>query len=176
MSSLLIHQLQVANAVTFQETGAISLGTDNQRERWAAGVLPEDELLTLARGELFKGLAEVPRWHSSEIRRELRAKLDKKKCLCPGLRIPDPVHLSPVYDVTVVGDLDAPEWERLKFIESAVKALASHDWIRAENRDPSITTFTHWATCPACENDVWLSGAKVTIPWAGRSLVREFRL
>src|SRR6185295_12666870 len=55
-------ELDVKNMIVWLELEALKLGTDNQRERYSAGLLPEDELTALARTELFTGFAGLRRW------------------------------------------------------------------------------------------------------------------
>jgi hypothetical protein len=172
LSSTIMEQLKANNTIVFQEAKILEFGTTNQRSRWAADVLPEDELLALARGELFKGLEHVPRWHGRDVRKELRDRIDVKHRKARK----DGCHVMPEFDVTVLGDLSAEEWEVHESIKGYAALLQATEMLKAENREITLQWFTHWATCPACEQEVWCSGVKVTIPWAGRSLVREYRL
>lgn len=158
------------NLTTWLELEALKLGTDNQRERWRAQLLPDDEILQLARAELFKGFANIPRWHSGEVRDELAKVLRGKRHDhgCANDR--------PEFEVADVGELGAGAWDNLKRIAAITDAVNMHPWMFRQKATATLVSFTHWATCLGCGMEVCASGTKVSIPWAGRTLVREFRL
>src|SRR5277367_1555304 len=54
--------LRETNLKSHLEHEALKLGTDNQRERYAAGHLPQEELLALARESLFGSFKDIQRW------------------------------------------------------------------------------------------------------------------
>lgn len=164
----LTQRLATDNLVTWLETEALKQGTDNQRERWHAMLLPEDEILKLARAELYKGF-EFKRWHSGEIRDELakilRGKRHDQGCV-----------ERPEFEVADVGELTAEQWDVFKKISALADAINMHPWMFRQKASATITSFTHWASCLRCGLETSASGVKISIPWAGRVLVREFRL
>lgn len=163
-------KLRHDNLVAWLETEAIKNGTDNQRERWAAGLLPEDELLQLARAELFAGFEGMARWHTNEVRKEMRAKLHHADTCRTTATLPE-------FEVCEIAELGAAEWDTLKKLTLAVSRLNNeHEWLVRQRGNATLEAFTHWATCIGCEMELARSGAKISIPWAGRTLVREFRL
>lgn len=166
----LTQQIAADNMAVWLETEALKLGTDNQRERWRAHLLPDDEILQLARAELFKGFANLVRWNSSDIRRELTQELRGKRHEhgCANDR--------PELEVADVSELTAEQWDRYKNLGAITDALNMHPWMFRQKASATISSFTHWATCLGCGAEVCASGAKVSVPWAGRTLVREFRL
>ena len=164
----LMDQLKQQNITTWLETEVLKAGTENQRERWAAQLLPEEEILTLARAELFKGF-DLPRWHTNEVRREMRTAIRHSSGQACATMFPE-------FEVAEVGELDASAWDALKHLSMLVSTVNQHPWIGLTGEPVTLVTFSHWATCPVCGSEVVRSGSKVSIPWAGRTLVREFRL
>lgn len=159
------------------EHEALVLGTENQRERWRAGVLPEDELLQIARAELFKGFGQFTRWHSNHGRREmlLGKRPAKHSATCTTRDyVTSAWHY--LFEVADVAELDGPQWETLKQIQDAAEAVCVHPWMVRQGRRAEVESCTHWATCKECKAEVSRSVAKVSIPWAGHILVREFSL
>ena len=77
-------------------------GTENQRERWAEGLLPEDELLALARNVLFEPFAEFRRWQKLQLQ-DVQARRD-----CTGGTI--------AFTTRKPDDLTADEWALYKKI------------------------------------------------------------
>jgi hypothetical protein len=193
----IVTQMQADNLVRWQETEAIKIGTKNQRERYAAGVLPEDELLILVRQELFRGLdaAGLPRWHTRDNRKLLEREM-RHKPGCANTGNPTwTVHYQPsaVWEVGELAELDHVGWERWKRIGDEVTYLNTrHEWIAPTircscPRANGVTLHSHalpamrsgcahWLTCPECDHEEVRSVAKVSIAWAGRNLTREYTL
>jgi hypothetical protein len=156
------------------EAAAAKLGTTNQQERFAAGLLPEDELLALARAELFKPfetLAQhgVKRWgkdtkvRPSEIRHDSRGRCDMR-------------HESEItYETCQAGELTHDEWEVYRLVMTARDEAAKHPWL-ASTAAVTIEPLAHFATCTACQAEASRMSVKATIKWAGRELVREYLL
>lgn len=167
----LCNELAMSNMTTWLETEALKSGTANQRERWAAQLLPEDEILQLARAELYKGL-DLNRWHNHDQRKYLRASLRHTKSY-GGVLCSQP---APEYEVAELAELGEHEWNNLKKLQAHVDGINDHPWLFRANQKATLSTFTLWATCPHCEAEICRSGAKVSIPWAGRTLVREYVL
>lgn len=155
-------------ANNLEREAVVLYGTDSQRERFSAGVLPEDELLGIVRPLLFHPFYEMPRWSTSRERDRMLYALRKKHEPCENIAF--------VVDLetTAVAELDAAEWERLKAVNAAAKLASKHPWLAADA--VSVQTASHWVTCPTCRSEIVRSSAKVTIQWAGRALVREYAL
>ena len=149
------------------EHAAAKLGTENQRERYAAGMLPEDELLALARGELFKPFDGFKRWGKDT---KVRAFDIRHRSPCVLTRESD-IN----FEVTQAGELTHDEWVVYKQIGEARDYASRHAWL-AGISSVVIEPLAHFATCPACDAESTRMSAKVTIEWAGRKLVREYVL
>jgi hypothetical protein len=163
------------NMISWLETEALKGGTPNQRERWGANLLPDDELLKLARAELFAGFEKhkLDRWHNHDQRKYLRASLRHKQlrthCTADEGTLPE-------YELADVAELEAHQWDRLKTIQAEIRVINGHPWMFHAKQQATVESFTLWATCPRCEVEDCRSYSKVSIPWAGRVLVREFVL
>lgn len=151
------------------ELEAIAYGNTNQRERYAAGVLPEDELLGIVRPLLFNPFHELPRWSIGRDRDRMVFTLRKQHEPCDNI-----VFLVDM-ETTAVAELTAAEWDRLKTINAAAEIAGKHPWI-SQAGSVAVRTASHWVTCMSCKAEVVRSSAKVTIQWAGRALVREYAL
>lgn len=153
-----------------QELEAIALGTDNQRERYAAGLLPEDELLAIARHELFKPFDGFKRWRT-----------DSNRGTATSLRPDDVKHSrdcqqrSVGFETTQAGELGHDEWVSYRQISAARDQAALHSWHQTLTA-VRIEPMTHWATCATCKGEAAKSTARISIEWAGRVLVREYAL
>lgn len=155
-------------------------GTPNQLERWNAGLLPEEELLSLARNLLYAPF-RFPRW-SVNRDRERMAKLAKQTLrtrssveflrhgpACTGTTITD-AHLS--FASCAADALTADEWTLYKLYDvarAAVEATTGPGSVRVEPTK-------HWVTCGRCGGAAYKISVKVSIDWAGRTLVREYAL
>lgn len=164
--------LQAQNAIRWQEMEALAEGTDNQRERYRDGLLPEDELLTIARAILFKGFGglDIKRWATGHDRAKMLADLKHK---------PEDHTLYPddlEFEVAETAELDAKEYDRLKQLRGAAEAAQVHPWLVRFETKVRVETSTHWVTCKVCGAELCRTSVKVTIPWAGRQLVREYAL
>jgi hypothetical protein len=143
------------------------------RERHAAGVLPQDELEELARDEFLP--------LRSASKRGLGCRYAK-------LHAPDVEHsgeascCEPVKfrSLTYTGAYDAEQWEKLKAVKADVASFVdymrdfsgvSYDGLREEVRK-------HNAWCPDtdCVGDTYRYGYRLTLEWAGMTLVRELAL
>ena len=146
----------------------LKLGTDNQRERYAAGMLPEDELSQLARDELFKMLQGMPRWAFSKMRESL-ARTFKHDRLCQMKTTGD-------YEASELAELTHDEWARLKIIRETCEVIEKHPWLTNGRGKVSVRGTSHWFSCKHCSAEVVKSSVKVEIEWAGRTLTREYIL
>jgi hypothetical protein len=153
--------------VTTQELEALAIatGSPNQRERFAAGVLPEDELLALARVQLFKEFA-FPRWTAHREHERMKREL-KHKPTCG---------VAPQYKLEAC-DLDsmtADEWRLFKLFTIAAGKSAQHMWLKPNA--VSIDPVAHFVECASCGAEDARTSIKISIHWAGRILVREYAL
>lgn len=160
--------LDTANLHTWLELEALKLGTDNQRERYAAQLLPEDELTALARTELFKVFGDTHRWKAIT---KTEVKHSNTGHGCGGA---DGRHVT--FETCDVGELAHDEWENLKLITQMVNLAQRHTWLVRSGGKVTIACQSHWASCATCESEVCRSSAKVSIEWAGRILTREYAL
>lgn len=160
------------NLTTWQELEALKLGTLNQRERWLAKLLPEDELLALARTALFAPLGEFKRWSN---KRDLRAGDLTHTASCPELVYP--AHERSVRFETVPAvELGADEWDVLKAIQHAAQRIGAHPWLEHTKAAAAVESREHRATCEKCGAQAFRAVALVSVPWAGRTLTREYVL
>lgn len=157
-------QLQVDNLTTWMELEALTLGTDNQRERYHAQLLPEDELTQLARDELFKVFGDAPRWRALK-----KSEVQHYHCLGADGR-----HVE--FETADVGELAHDEWENLKLITELAGMAQGHEWLSRSDGKVTVQSQSHWATCTTCEAEICRSSAKVSIAWAGRILTREYAI
>jgi len=166
-------ELDVKNMIVWLELEALKLGTDNQRERYSAGLLPEDELTALARTELFTGFAGLRRWAKRDhtaLGEKLKHRISHAGAAC--LNNPD----HPDLETTDAEELEADEWNTLKHIQAMADIVTRHHWLVRSHGSVQIKPSTHWATCKSCKAETSRSSAKVTIEWAGRLLTREYAL
>lgn len=162
------------NLRIYQEhTACEAHGTPSQRQRWALGLLPDHELLAIARAELFTAFAGFPR----------RARLGSNSI--PHPRAPDgsiacgsPVSEIPVDWVTLAApSLSQPEWDSVLRMGSAVLATRRHPWLTGSVCDPvTVALREHKGTCRVCGATRSDRSAHVSVSWAGRTLTREYSL
>lgn len=153
-------------------------GTDNQRARHKAGVLPEDELLAVARAELFAPFNAFTQWHNRNLK---PSAVRHKERHCHG-RID--------FETAEPDELTHEQWEALAQIKAAAEIAADHHWVTrslneaaersgilaANMRSVIVEPLAHWATCEKCGAEEVRASVKITILWAGRSLAREYAL
>lgn len=153
-------------------------GDANQRSRYEAGLLPEEELVTLARAELFAPFERCARWHN----RMLRSQAVRHRVqYCHG---------QIDFETCDVDELTSEQWDNLEILRSAMEIARDHHWIVRSVNDASarlhvdvrrisgivITTTAHWATCRACLAEESRHTARVQILWAARTLSLEYLL
>jgi len=134
-------------------------GTDNQRERHAAGLLPDDELFSLARTVLFAPFAGFRRW----VKLAPCDLMHRRGC-----------HGDVTFATQPAPDLDADEWAMFKTIrdtvESAQRTLDEYGAVA------HVDIVEHAGTCVVCGAQVFARAASVRIEWAGRPFSREYSL
>jgi hypothetical protein len=135
-------------------------GTASQRERWAVGLLPEDELLALARDVLFAPFAPFARW------RKLMSSDIVHRQTCNGGTV--------TFSTRQPADLSAEEWAILKKITTA--ATAGKALFREHGTTATVDLVEHVGSCFKCKAEVFGRSASVRLEWAGRPLSREYAL
>lgn len=152
------------------EIAAVATGTPNQQERYAAGFLPEDELLALARAELFKPFDGFKRW-AKDTRLQAKDVRHDKTCEEHGA----PTSAEPiVFETCQAIELSHDEWKIYRSIGEARDTADRHDWLAPGS--VTIEPLAHFATCSVCQAEAVRMSTKVTVAWAGRRLVREYVL
>lgn len=168
-ASELLANMRAGNLVTWLKFEALKLGTDNQRERFSAGALPVEELLALARGELYRPLEAWRRWgnrdlHAREVRHErgcARSHNDVTYKTIGGADLPP---------------MDADTWKHLTLLRHDVNKIAAHEWITRSQAKVEVAVMRHEARCRRCNAVAYRYSAKVAVPWADHTLVREYLL
>jgi hypothetical protein len=137
-------------------------GSENQYERFMAGLLPESELMSLARHHLFAPFAEFRRWAKIEDR-DMR---HERTCAGGEVRF-----------ITQKPDtLTHDEWSIFKKIGAAVSVANNARPFAANNITATVELVEHVGRCSACEAEVYGRAASIRIIWAGRPLSREYTL
>lgn len=154
------------------ELAAVKLGTKNQQERFAAGLLPEDELLALARAELFRPFDGYRRWAKDT---KVRASEIRHKRDCEEASDPMTSDEAIVFETCLAGDLTHDEWEVYREMGCARDEAAKHPWL-ASMASVVIEPIAHFATCTVCQGEASRMSVKIIIEWAGRKLTREYVL
>lgn len=162
-------KLRAGNMVFWLETEALKHGTDNQRERHTAGVLPEDELLALARGELYKPLNAWTRWKN----RDLHAREVRHEDSCAGA---EQLVKYRTLGGPAMPPMDGNAWNRLGELRHAVNEIAAHEWLTRSHAKVDVQVTRHEAYCTRCNKVAVRYAVRVAIPWAGHTLVREYAL
>ena len=136
-------------------------GTDNQRERYAVGLLPEDELLALARYELFLPFAPFRRWAKLEVG-DVRHERN-----CNGGVV--------TFSTCEPGSLTHDEWSLFKQITVAIDA-ANGGALKWHGVTATFALVEHVGRCSVCQAEAFGRAANIRIEWAGRPLSREYAL
>jgi hypothetical protein len=139
----------------------VNHGTDNQQERWEAGLLPEPELLQLARYVLFLPFASFRRWVKLEAG-DMRHGKD-----CTGG--------ATTFATRFPGSLTHDEWSNFRKITEAVDA-ANEGPIGVHGVVAVIVLVEHVGICSICPAQIYGRAASIRIEWAGRPLSREYSL
>ena len=139
-------------------------GSENQHERWAAGLLPESELLSLARWELFAAFASFPRWVKLE-GTDLR---HARSCPSGG-------YGSVSFATHKPSTLTHDEWAVFKKITAAVSAANNGPLVRY-GVQATAELVEHVGRCNSCDGSLSGRAASIRITWAGRPLSREYTL
>ncbi len=159
------------NVTTWLELQAVATGTESQRERYRDGVLPEEELLQLARAQVFVAFEEIPRWKAIAQR-----DLPHPYAIgypCPGT---NPRSGLVTFETADVDELGPEEWVTMKRICNLATVANLHPDAECLGLIFMVDPRTHWAGCKACKAEICRSSARVSVRWAGRDLAREYAL
>jgi hypothetical protein len=172
-------QLREANLRGWLEGEALALMTQDQRERTGAGEYVEPEILHAVRAELYKGFA-MKRWEP------IRWQDVFHPVNCPLLvnvtadRIKAAVDVGsecfPSVDAHEAPTLTALEQRHALPILEQCYAIESHPWLMRQEARVTALLVQHTAKCRACGSSIVRRSMRVLIPWAGRTLSREFAL
>ncbi len=148
----------------------VALATDNQRERLAAGMLPTEELVDLARTELFRPFERlagqgVTRWNTGDELTALRRAVHSAQD-CTSVEL--------IESRLTLVTTNATEWDRLRAVEVAVAEATHHAWLHPKDMD--LICWRHAVKCRRCGRTRDAASAKVSITWGGRTLTREYKL
>lgn len=143
------------------ESEMLKLGTESQRERWAVDLLPEAELLSLARYELFLSFAPFRRWQKLEVG---DVRHDRS---CSGGVV--------AFSTCEPGSLTHDEWAAFKQITSAINA-ANGGALNGHGVTATFSLVEHVGRCSVCTAEAFGRAVNIRIEWAGRPLSREYSL
>lgn len=137
-------------------------GTTDQHERYLAWLLPEQELLELARDVLLPDLPRYERMEAADAEHESDCSLPIK----PNIEFDSGQY---------TGGLTAGEWDVVKKIRAACAVCSSCGEVFAVCGDKIETEIRyHHATCGACNRTTQRLTVKATMKWAGRIIGREY--
>lgn len=141
-------------------------GSVNQAERWEVGLLPENELLALARWEIFAAFAGFPRWDKIDAH-ELKHERGCENYGGTGTvgfttRKPD--------------NLTHDEWAIFKKITTAVSQANNNGVLARYGVQATVDLVEHVGRCSMCGAEVFGRSASIRVTWAGRPLSREYTL
>jgi len=173
------------------EIYAILTGRPDQLERWEVGLLPQDELLALARTELFKPFDGLPRWNSrsgahnatirwGDVRHKddcsfHKAKSEDWEPYVERLKAQGAIR----FEATPADELGADQWRALKEMTALANRASQHAWLTvtaAGGEVFAVAPRAHTATCTMCAEEIYKASALVSVKWAGRLLSREYVL
>lgn len=128
-------------------------GDENQKGRYALGLLPEGEILHGIRDEQFAALCEFPRYK--------KPKAIEIPCLC----VWDEGVTDPSFSVAPATEADAGTYDSLSAITEAIRAVHPEAWVDLR---------VHTAWCPECGEEIQRRGVLVTITVGELILSREY--
>lgn len=152
---------------TWLELEALKLGTQSQRDRWRDNLLPEEEILKLARDELYKPLADIPRWTKTH-----KLKPHDVRHMTDCALVAHTVQMS----VEPAGALDENAYESLRRVRDAIKVALDHPWCQTADLGFAVLPRMHVAECLLCHAKEYRFSVLVTCKWADRILTREYAL
>ena len=141
-------------------------GSENQYERFMAGLLPDDELFALVRRHLFAPFdGEFKRWGRGSGRLSVFDVRHEPTCSGGEIR----------FFTQDVGSLTHDEWSIFKKITIAV-SRENNGSLHAAGLVAQVTPIEHVGRCTVCGAEVHGRAAHIRIEWAGRPLSREYTL
>lgn len=162
----IIAKMRADNIRTWLTLQALDHATEDQRQRFTQGCLPDEEILTIARAVLFKGFGAFPRWAKSHALDQMTAELRHAHHCKRDVN---------GHESGPAEDLSAVETKNLAALKAVADAAFMHPWLVHTGGTVTVTPLTHWLLC-TCEAESSRSSAKVTITWGERELVREYAL
>lgn len=158
----------------WQEREAITRATESQRERWLSGTLPQDELLVLARHELFGPFARFARFQRLT---PLDIPHPRTDAGGGGRVCVDGTEIPIAWESRDNPPLSADEWAMVRRIKTAAKIASEHRWLSvALTTSVRVTLRSHVGTCKRCRGTAEVHSALVSILWAGHTLSREYQI
>ncbi len=131
-------------------------GSDSQRERLEAGMLPEDELLDMIRAYLFP---VMPRSYGRYAKRDASDIEHDEDC-----SVSQYGEGSVRFVVFDAPQTDSGTWSRYKTLRGYV------------GKDAEVTLRVHVGTCNECGAENSWNSARVAYTWHGREFVREYEV
>jgi hypothetical protein len=171
--------LHVDNLITWQETEAVRIGTSDQRERYIAGLLPDEELCRIARDALFVPFGDFAlrkKMTVAAIGHPRRPDSQVWRCVAPDMTEGPSLPIPIVWSTMPSSVLSPPEWRTLTEMNRAVNEVNRHPWLVDAPAGATLSTRVHRGVCQRCQREAEQTAALVTIAWAGRTLSREYAL
>lgn len=177
-------QRELGNLHAWQERQALhDRGSSDQRTRWISCLLPEEELLHIARSELFRPFGLLVKRRPMAFADIDHPKNTSNLWTCvPKMPVPGrnvPRDLSELVDwATVpVASLTEDEHRTLLRVHEGAAEVLRHPWMKNAGNDVvCVEVREHTGTCKMCGRGTFERSALVTIMWAGRNLSREYVL
>jgi hypothetical protein len=178
-----VEQLEVANRNAWQEQLALrDRGSSDQRARWCSYLLPEDEILNIAREELFRPFGLLTKRRQMVFADIGHPKDVRGIWTCLKVPIGGPQVTRTLADLvdwktSPNPPLTGGEHRTLLRIQAATAEVGRHPWMRgSSNEAVSVEVREHTGTCKKCQKSTFERSALVTVQWAGRNLSREYVL
>lgn len=170
---------ELGNRHAWQEHEAVTrAGTADQCTRWVECALPEEELLTIARAELFRPFLLAKR--RPMVFADIPHPTDHRgvwTCLQPDPKTPRDVSALVTWETLPSPSLTAAEYRTLCHIHEIAARVQEHPWMKGTSGEAvSFEAREHRGTCKKCGGMAYERSALVTVLWAGRKLSREYVL
>jgi hypothetical protein len=136
-------------------------GSENQHERFMAGLLPEGELHALVRNHLFAPFKDFRRWEKL-----VHGNMRHDKSCSGG---------ATTFSTREPSELDANEWSLYRQI-CRMADFANNASLRKHGVTAVVSLVEHVGRCSVCPSETYGRAASVRIEWAGRPLSREYSL
>lgn len=164
-----VQALHDRNMRTWLESSAAMLGSPQQRERYTRREMSDDELLLLARNEIFKGFLQFDKWTPIKF-----TDVEHEPTCRAKMTVGINVHDAPI---PAVASMTNDEIDTMARMQHVIEIMwEQHAWFRQPGTKPYLKIKVHTAMCSHCKSEVSRKSALVRAPWAGRILTREFRL